>query len=201
MLVEILSKASCCSPVNFKLFVFSIFLFSNGFLSIFCSTNSKYLFFINVFTIALEQSVNASISGIVQPSLSFTKFKILICFSDFNFCVSISKFISSKSFFKYTTFIFLSCILLFTSFAFVPGVCISLIQSDTLQKYLFDIQFASSICLSVNPFSTFAISFISYCDFSFILTTCASSSVLNLPNGTSTLLPINIIFSNSFGML
>ena len=165
--------------------MFSIFLFSNGFLSIFCSTSSKYPFFINVFTIALEQSVNASISGIVHPSLSFTKFKILICLSDFNFCVFISKSISSMSFFKYITFIFLSCILLFTSFAFVPGVCISL----------------NSICLSVSPFSTFAMSFISYSDFSFIFTTCASSNVLSLPNGTNTLLPTSIMFSIFFGML
>ena len=140
-------------------------------------------------------------SGIVHPSLSFTKFNIFICFSDFNFFVSISKFISSKFFFRYTTFIFLSWILLFMSFALVPGVCINLIQSDTLQKYLFAIQFASSICLFVSPFSTFAMSFISYCDFSFILTTCASSSVFIFPNGTNTLLPISISSSISFGML
>ena len=57
---------------------------------------------------ALEQSVNISISGTVAPSLSFIKFNNILCFSDFIFPVSISNSISSISFFKYTQLMVLS---------------------------------------------------------------------------------------------
>ena len=152
-------------------------------------------------TIPLAQSVNISISATVAPSLSFIKFNTLFCFSDFIFSVSISNSISSLSFFRYTQLIVLSWIL-FSLFLFlVPGVNINLIQSDTLQKYLFAIHFASAICLSVKFSSNLDISFTSNCDVSFNPTTNASVSFPPLPKGTNTLLPTNISSSNSFGML
>ena len=90
----------------------------------------------------------------------------------------------------------------FSAFLFlVPGVNICLMQSDTLQKYRFAIHLASSICFSVKLCFIFTISFTSYVVFSFIPTTYPSSSVLDFPNGTSTVLPIIISSSNSIGTL
>ena len=83
---------------------------------------------------------------------------------------------------------------------FVPGVNICLIQSDTLQKYLFAIHCASSICFSVRLCFIFTISFTSYVVFSFIPTTYPSSKILDFPNGTKTVLPISVSSSSSLGI-
>ena len=79
-------------------------------------------------------------------SLHLGYLSALICFSDLIFLLSISNNISSFFFFKYTTLMIFSCA--FFSFPLVPGVSISFIQSDILQKYLFAIHFANSIFFS-----------------------------------------------------
>ena len=193
--------AFSCSSVNCKFVVFFISLFISGFLSTFFSIISTYPFFSSVFTIALVPPVNISISGIVAPLLLFRNISIFFCFSDFIFSMSISNCISSVSFFKYTMFTILSCMLFSNFLFFVPGASICLIQSDILQKYLFAIHFASSICFSVRLCFIFLISFTSYSVFSFIPITYPSTRFSDFPNGTSTVLPIIIISSSSFGIL
>ena len=110
--------------------------------------------------------------------------------------------ISSISFFKYTKFAVLSFILLLKFIVFSPGGNINFIQSDMFEKYLFAINFASSIFSSVSTLSSiFTISLFANFDSCFMPIIYPSLVEFLGPNGTKTLLPIFTFFIKLSGII